>query len=143
MSSALDQDPGPLFYAPKRVRDHRRIQELIEEIQKLIAKPEIRRPSPTTPVDAGVPRSFQPTLMPEAASVPHPGTLVSFSLVVAVAAIAGALGASTFPSTGTMATAAERSNETPIGGNVGYGWSHTSTIGVRKSTRHCIVQVST
>jgi outer membrane immunogenic protein len=30
-----------------------------------------------------------------------------------------------------------------IGGNVGYGWSHTSTIGVRKSTRHCIVQVST
>jgi hypothetical protein len=117
MSTALDRDAGPLLYAPKWVRDDQRIQEVIEEIQELIAKPEIRRPTPTWPVDDGVPRLFQPTLMPEAASVhhrrPHPGTLVCFSLVVAVAAIAGTFGASMFPSAGTMATAAERSNEPP------------------------------
>ncbi len=117
MSSALDRDLGPLLYAPKWVRDDRRVQELIEEIQELIPKPEFRRPSPTAPVDAGVPRSFQPTLMLEAAPGPHrrahPDTLVCFSPVVAVAAIVFAFGMSTFPSAGTMATAAERSNETP------------------------------
>jgi TPR repeat protein len=115
MGRALDRYPGPLFYAPKWVRDDRRVQELIEEIQELIAKPEFRRPSP---VNAAVPRSFQPALIPEVASVthrrPHLGTSIYFSLVVAVVAIAGAFGASTFPSAGTMATAAERSNETPL-----------------------------
>ncbi len=116
MSSALDQDPGPLFYAPKWVRDDRRIQELILEIEELIAKPEFRRPMPAAPGDAGVLRAFQPTLIPEAPSVPHrriPGTLVCFSLVVAVVAIAGAFGSTTFPSAGTMATAAESSDESP------------------------------
>jgi uncharacterized SAM-dependent methyltransferase len=35
MSIALDRELGPLLYAPKWVRDERRVQELIEEIQKL------------------------------------------------------------------------------------------------------------
>jgi hypothetical protein len=116
MSTPMDRDVGSLFYAPKWVRDDRRVQKLSEEIQELIQKPEPRRPSPTARLDMDVPGSLHPTLMPEAASVPrrrsHLGTLLCISLGAAVAAIAG-FGASTFPSAGTMAIAAERSNETP------------------------------
>jgi hypothetical protein len=67
MSLSLDRDLGQLLYAPKWVRDERRVQELIEEIQKLT---EFCQPSPTPPSivdDGGMPRWLGPTLMPEAA----------------------------------------------------------------------------
>src|SRR6266567_723377 len=113
MSNPLDRDLGPLLYAPKWVRDDQRVQEVTKEIQEFI-EPEFRRPSPTAPVDWGVPRSLEPTLIPEFMSVPrrrfHVGMLVCFLLVVA--AIAAPFAASKFPIEG-IATAEERSNETP------------------------------
>src|SRR6266702_3573539 len=113
MSDSLDRDLGPLLYAPKWVRDDQRVQEVIKEIHEFI-EPEFRRPSPTAPVDGGVPRSLEPTLIPEVMSVPrrrfHVGMLVCFLL--GVAAIAAPFPASKFPIEG-IATAEERSNETP------------------------------
>ena len=111
MSNPLDRDLGPLLlYAPKRVRDDQRVQEVIKEIQEFI-EPEFRRPSPTAPVDGGVPRSLEPTLIPEVMSVPrrrsHLGMLVCFLLGVAALSTP-----SKFPIEG-IATAEERSNETP------------------------------
>ncbi len=113
MSISLDRDLGPLLYAPKWVRDERRVQELIEEIQKLT---EFRQPSPTPPSivdDGGMPR----WLMPEAAWASRGrlrvGMFVCFSLAIAVAAIAAPFAASKFPNAGTMAVAGERNNETP------------------------------
>ena len=112
-SNPLDRDLGPLLYAPKWVRDDQRVQEVIKEIHEFI-EPEFRRPSPTAPVDGGVPRSLEPTLIPEVMSVPrrrfHVGMLVCFLL--GVAAIAAPFPASKFPIEG-IATAEERSNETP------------------------------
>jgi hypothetical protein len=118
MSSPLDRDLGPLLYAPKWVRDERRVRELSEEIQELIEKPEFRQPSPTAPStvgDGGVSRSLAPTLMPEAASVPRRrsrvGMFVCFLLAIAVA-IAALIVANKLPSAGTtVAAAEERSNE--------------------------------
>jgi hypothetical protein len=113
MSSPLDRDRGPLLYAPKWVRDDQRVQEVIKEIQVFI-QPEFRRPSPTAPVDGGVPRSLEPTLIPEVMSVPRRrsrvGMLVCFLL--GIAAIAAPFPASKFPIEG-IATAEERNNETP------------------------------
>src|SRR6266536_3253525 len=68
MSNPLDRDLGPLLYAPKWVRDDQRVQEVTKEIQEFI-QPEFRRPSLTAPVDGGVPRSLEPTLIPEVMSV--------------------------------------------------------------------------
>ncbi len=113
MSTPLDRDRGPLPYAPKWVRDDQRIQDVIKEIQEF-TKPEFRRPSPTAPVDGGVPRSLEPTVIPEVMPVPrrrfHIGMLVCFLLVIA--AIAASFAASKFPIEG-IAIAEERSNETP------------------------------
>ena len=118
MSNPVDRDLGPLLYAPKSVRNDQRVQEVvrvqevIKEIQEFI-EPEFLRPPPTASVDGDVPRSLEPTLIPEFMSVPrrrfHVG-LVCFLLVVA--AIAAPLVASKFPIEG-IATAEERSNETP------------------------------
>jgi hypothetical protein len=115
MSNPLDRDLGPLLCAPKSVRNDQRVQELIEEIHELIAKPVFPRSSPTAPVDGGVPRSLEPTLIPEVMSVPRRrshgvGMLLYFLL--GVAAIATPFPASKFPIEG-IATAEERSNETP------------------------------
>jgi hypothetical protein len=114
MSNPLDRDLGPLLCAPKSVRNDQRVQELIEEIHELIAKPVFPRSSPTAPVDGGVPRSLEPTLIPEVMSVPrrrsHASMLLYFLL--GVAAIATPFPASKFPIEG-IATAEERSNETP------------------------------
>ncbi len=113
MSNPVDRDLGPLLCAPKSVRNDQRVQEVIKEIQEFI-EPEFRRPAPTAPVDGVVPRSLEPTLIPEFMSVPrrrfHVGMLVCFLLVVA--AIAAPFAASKFPIEG-IATAEERSNETP------------------------------
>jgi hypothetical protein len=113
MSNPVDRDLGPLLCAPKSVRNVQRVQEVIKEIQEFI-EPEFRRPAPTAPVDGGVPRSLEPTLIPEFMSVPrrrfHVGMLVCFLLVVA--AIAAPFPASKFPIEG-IATAEERNNETP------------------------------
>src|SRR6266540_1420976 len=111
MSSPLARDRGPLLYAPKWVRDDQRVQEVIKEIQELI-KLEFRQPAPPAPVDGGVPRSLEPTVIPEVMPVPrrrpHVGMLLCFLLVVAAIAVP----ASKFPTEG-IATAEERSNETP------------------------------
>ena len=110
MSTPLDRDRGPLPYAPKWVRDDQRIQDVIKEIQEF-TKPEFRRPAP---VDGGVPRPLEPTVIPEVMPVPrrrfHIGMLVCFLLVIA--AIAASFAASKFPIEG-IAIAEERSNETP------------------------------
>src|SRR6266700_7428562 len=86
MSNPVDRDLGPLLCAPKSVRNVQRVQEVIKEIQEFI-EPEFRRPAPTAPVDGGVPRSLEPTLIPEFMSVPrrrsHLGMLVCFLLGVA------------------------------------------------------------
>ncbi len=113
MSSPLDRDRGPLLYTPKWVRDDQRVQEVIKEIQVLI-QPEFRRPSPTAPVDGGVPRSLEPTLIPEVMSVPRRRSRVSMLIcfLLGVAAIAAPFPASKFPIEG-IATAEERNNETP------------------------------
>ncbi len=111
MSSPLARDRGPLLYAPKWVRDDQRVQEVIKEIQELI-KLEFRQPAPPAPVDGGVPRSLEPTVIPEVMPVPrrrpHVGMLLCFLLVVAAIAVP----ASKFPTEG-IATAEERSNATP------------------------------
>ncbi len=111
MSSPSDRDLGPLLYAPKWVRGDQRVQEVIKEIQELI-EPGFHRPSLTSPVGGSVPRSLEPTLMSEVRPVPRrrSGVLVCFLLVVA--AIAAPFTASKFPTEG-IATAEERSNETP------------------------------
>jgi hypothetical protein len=110
MSNPVDRDLGPLLCAPKSVRNVQRVQEVIKEIQEFI-EPEFRRPAPTAPVDGGVPRSLEPTLIPEFMSVPrrrsHLGMLVCFLLGVAALSTP-----SKFPIEG-IATAEERSNETP------------------------------
>ncbi len=63
---------SPLDRTPKWVRDERRVQEVIGEIQELIEKPEFHQPSPAAPPpveDGGLPGSLALTLMPEATSV--------------------------------------------------------------------------
>src|SRR6266568_888662 len=112
MSSPSDRDLGPLLYAPKWVRDDQRVQEVIKEIQELI-EPGFHRPSPTSPVGGSVPRSLEPTLMSEVRPVPRRRSGVLVCSLLVVAAIAAPFAATKFLSAGTMATAEERSNETP------------------------------
>ncbi len=111
MSSPSDRDLGPLLYAPKWVRDDQRVQEVIKEIQELI-EPGFHRPSPTSPVGGSVPRSLEPTLMSEVRPGPRRRSGVLVCLLLVVAAIAAPFTASKFPTEG-IATAEERSNETP------------------------------
>jgi len=113
MSTPLNRDLGLLLYAPKWMRDERRVQECVEEIQELNPPPPAASP---TVEEGGVPHWLAPNLMPEAAPVPRGpkvSMIVCFLLAIAVPAIAAPLVASKFPSARTMATAAEESNETP------------------------------
>jgi hypothetical protein len=116
MSTPLDRDLSPL-YAAKWMRDERRVQECVEEIQALIQKLDFHPPPPVGPPSAeegGVPHWFAPNLMPEAAPVPRRskvGMIVCFFLAIAVPAIAAPFVASKSPSAETMTTVAERSNE--------------------------------
>jgi hypothetical protein len=119
MCSALDRDLSPLLYAPKWMRYERRIQEVIEEIEQLIQKPEAIQLSTAAPpaVEEGsVPRCLVPDLVPEAARAPRRSKvamIVCFSLAIAVPAIAAPFVASKLPSGGTVAVAEERSNMVP------------------------------
>jgi hypothetical protein len=117
MSTPLDRDFGPLLYAPKWMRDERRIQKVTEEIEQFIQKPEAIQLSPAPTVEEGsVPRWLAPDLMPEAALVPRRskvGMIVCFSLAITVPAIAAPFVASKLPDGGTVAVAEERTNETP------------------------------
>ena len=123
------EDPSP--YAPKRVRDAasaKRSAELKSRIQELIGEPAPSPPSAARPstADEGViadryrvPRSLNPTLIPEAWPQPpsrsHFRGFVGFALTIVVAAMVALLVVAKFPSTRTIAPAGDRGDEATIG----------------------------
>ena len=132
MSSLWEPDVGPddpSRYAPKWVRDAasgKRNMELKSRIQELIEEPESSPPSATPPstVDEGVisdryrvPRSLEPTLMPEAWPEPRSrssfGGFVSFALAIVVAAMVALFVAAKFPGQRTIAITDDRGDEAP------------------------------
>jgi hypothetical protein len=96
MSTPVDRDLGPLLYAPKWMRDERRVQECVEKTQGPIERPPFHPPphaAPLTVEEGSLSHWPAPGLMPEAASVPRRpevGMIVCFLLAIAVPAIASA-----------------------------------------------------
>jgi hypothetical protein len=118
-------DPSP--YAPKRVRDAasgKRSTELKSRIQEPIGEPAPSPPSTARPSTAEegvivdryrVPRSLNPTLIPEAWPEPRsrsnfPG-FVGFALAIVVAAIVALLVVANFPGPRTIATTGDHADE--------------------------------
>src|SRR5262249_61471450 len=107
--------PWVLLYAPKWMRDERRVQECVEEIQELIPSPHFHPPPAALPnvEEDGVPHWLAPNLTPEGPPVRRRSTvgmIVCFLLAMAVPAIAAPFAANKFPAAEAMTTAAERSN---------------------------------
>jgi hypothetical protein len=134
MSSLWEADVGPddpSPYAPKAVRDAasgKRSTELKSRIQEPIGEPAPSPGSAARPstADAGViadryrvPRSLEPTLMPDAWPEPRSRSnfrgFVRFALAIVVAVTVALFVVAKFPSERTIATTGDRGDEPTIG----------------------------
>ncbi len=125
------EDPSP--YAPKRVRDAasaKRSAELKSRIQELIGEPAPSPPSAARPstADEGViadryrvPRSLNPTLIPEAWPEPRSRSnlrgFIRFALAIVVAATVALFVVAKFPSPRTITTTGDHADEAPAIGS--------------------------
>src|SRR6266516_7666345 len=136
MSSQLDPDVGrddPSPYAPKRVRDAasaKRSAELKSRTKELIGEPAPSPPSAARPstADEGViadryrvPRSLNPTLIPEAWPQPRSRSnlrgFIRFALAIVVAATVALFVVAKFPSPRTITTTGDHADEAPAIGS--------------------------
>ena len=90
MSTPVDRNLGLLLYAPKWMRDERRVQECVEEIQELTQTLDFQPSPPAAPPtveEGGVPEWLARDLRPEAAPVPRgPKVSMIACLLLAIAA---------------------------------------------------------